>query len=291
MIHKYEPERMTFRAVAPEDKPVVLAFTARTWGEEGDDYIAEVFDDWVDQVDAHFTAVLYEGQVVGIAHLLNQGDGEYWLEGLRIDPAYRDRGIGWALHNYNLELLQKLGARVIRYATGEKNAISQKFALHSGFHLVDTYRRYSKTPEKNDNTCRKLEPDQFTLLLPILPGGRWQQTGMIFQYDWTWQILTEERLLQHINHDHVFGRFKGELLTAWAIYSLEDSAAAQVYFFDGIAEGELRSLLFALENLTIDAGAEEIRIRLPGKLADGPLLEEMGYVPGDSCLLVFEREL
>ena len=57
-------------------------------------------------------------EVVGIAKLTDMGDDEWWFEGLRIDPAYRRRGIASEFNRYHV-------------ASGEA-AGRQSRALHDG---------------------------------------------------------------------------------------------------------------------------------------------------------------
>lgn len=116
---------LRFRPVQAGDKDRVLAFTRNTWGEDDSDYIAEVFDDWLIDPRGEFTAVEVNGQVAAIAKLTDLGDDEWWFEGLRVDPAFRRRGIALALNRYQVELARRLGGRVIRYMTGHENTASQ----------------------------------------------------------------------------------------------------------------------------------------------------------------------
>ena len=51
---------LALRPVLPADKERVLDFTRSTWGEHEDDYIAEVFDDWLADRSGEFTAALLE---------------------------------------------------------------------------------------------------------------------------------------------------------------------------------------------------------------------------------------
>ena len=98
---------LVFRPVRLDDKPRVLEFTVRTW-DDGD-YITDVFDEWLADPTGRFTAIELDGQVVAIGKLTDLGEGELWLEGLRVDPAHRRKGIGEALHAFNL----RWGRRVL----------------------------------------------------------------------------------------------------------------------------------------------------------------------------------
>ena len=105
---------LTFRPVQPAVKDRVLDFTRNTWGEDEDDYIKDVFDEWQADPRGEFTSAVIDDQVVGIAKLTDMGDSEWWMEGLRIDPAYRRQGIASEFNRYHVALARQLGGKVVR---------------------------------------------------------------------------------------------------------------------------------------------------------------------------------
>src|SRR5512139_3301966 len=118
-------DSLTFRPVRAEDKKRIIAFTFNTWGDNEDDYIKDVFDEWVADPRGEFTAAVIDDQVIGIAKLTDMGDDEWWMEGLRIDPAYRRQGIASEFNRYHVALARRLGGKVVRYMTGGGNVGSQ----------------------------------------------------------------------------------------------------------------------------------------------------------------------
>src|SRR5579863_9086839 len=82
------------RRARPEDRAAVLAFCTNTW--EWGDYIAYVWDEWLhDPQGALFVATVDE-QPVGLAHMRMVSANEAWLEGMRVDPNFRQRGLSKA---------------------------------------------------------------------------------------------------------------------------------------------------------------------------------------------------
>ncbi len=129
---------LTFRPVLPNDRERIVAFTCNTWGDNEGDYITEVFDDWLADPRGEFTASVLNGEVVGIAKLTDMGEGEWWFEGLRIDPAYRRQGIAREFNRYHVELAKRLGGKVVRYMTGGGNVGSQTIGARAGFQHIIT---------------------------------------------------------------------------------------------------------------------------------------------------------
>jgi N-acetylglutamate synthase-like GNAT family acetyltransferase len=87
---------LIFRPARPEDKPRVLEITAHTWSDG--DYIPEVWDDWLADPKGEFTVAELDGVVVALAKLTSLGQDQWWLEGLRVDPERRLKGIGQAMN-------------------------------------------------------------------------------------------------------------------------------------------------------------------------------------------------
>lgn len=116
------------RSAQPQDKEAVLAFCIRTW--DWGDYIDRVWDDWlVDPQGNLFVAVTNE-QPTGIAHLRMINTTDAWLEGLRVDPNYRQQGIATALNMAMLEEAIRRGATNVRLVTESTNT--------GAIHAMDT---------------------------------------------------------------------------------------------------------------------------------------------------------
>ena len=133
---------LPFAPFALKTKLASSRFTFNTWGDNEDDYIKDVFDDWLADPRGEFTAAVIDGEVVGIAKLTDMGDDEWWFEGLRIDPAYRRQGIAASLSRYHVDLAKRLGGKVIRYMTGGGNVGSQAIGARAGFEHIITYTAY-----------------------------------------------------------------------------------------------------------------------------------------------------
>src|SRR5258708_32471739 len=69
------------RAAQPKDKRAVRALCARIWG---DDYIPDLFDEWLRDRRGRFWVAVEDGRLIGIAKLTLIGDHEAWLHALRV---------------------------------------------------------------------------------------------------------------------------------------------------------------------------------------------------------------
>ncbi|MFH0777440.1 MAG: GNAT family N-acetyltransferase [Candidatus Eisenbacteria bacterium] len=124
--------KILIRRARRSDRKTVLAFCRRTWGDWGD-YIDKVWDEWVADKDGFLAVATEAGRPIGTAKLTLLRRGEVWFEGLRVDPALRGRGIAHFLTRFLLKKAGRHGARVVRYATGERNLASRHIGSVYGF--------------------------------------------------------------------------------------------------------------------------------------------------------------
>jgi GNAT superfamily N-acetyltransferase len=117
---------MRVRQARTDDHADVAAFTEGTWPDrEAEDYIPDVFPEWVDTdgPDQHTAVVEVEGKggggigggrVVAVCQAKLLAEDEGWLQGIRVDPEHRGAGHGAALVEYLFEWLRERDARVAR---------------------------------------------------------------------------------------------------------------------------------------------------------------------------------
>lgn len=173
---------LTFRPARPEDKQRVLEITARTWGEHGD-YIPEVWDQWLTDPKGELTVAEADGVVIALGKITWQAEGQWWLEGLRVDPDQRLNGIGQAMNAYQLELIKRWGGGVVRYATGIRNDGSHRIAERAGFRVLARF--VERVAEKLD---APVEAEVLTRS----------------DLDAVWSITRDSDLLRSTNGAHVF---------------------------------------------------------------------------------------
>lgn len=135
-------------------------------------YLAEVFDDWVQDQAGGFIVAELDGEVVACGKLSLMPDGSAWLEALRVIPECQGLGIGKRFYQRFFEIANKQAIPAMRMYTGVRNAVSKGLAERFGFHLAATYRGAWATTERNMvNSTREFElitdPEQASeLLLP-----------------------------------------------------------------------------------------------------------------------------
>lgn len=111
----------TVRQARTEDYEAVASFTRETWPErEKRDYVPEVFHDWVESDGPEQRTVVVEvetadgSDVAGICQARLLGESEAWLQGMRVNPAYRGGGHGLTMTEALFEWARDRGATVAR---------------------------------------------------------------------------------------------------------------------------------------------------------------------------------
>ena len=108
---------VTVRPATPEDHDAVTAFTQDTWSERDvDDYIPDVYPEWVagDGDDQRTLLAGVDGSAAGICQAVLLSEYEGWLQGMRVNPEFRGRGVGLALVDELLSWCREGGASVAR---------------------------------------------------------------------------------------------------------------------------------------------------------------------------------
>jgi GNAT superfamily N-acetyltransferase len=98
MSHSFSEPRVVCRPALPSDTSDVLEFTKTIW--EGHDYIHEVWKDWLADPQGLLAVAQYGAHAVGMAKVTLLSPGQWWLEGLRVDPNFQGQKIGSHLHEY-----------------------------------------------------------------------------------------------------------------------------------------------------------------------------------------------
>lgn len=209
---------LVFRAARPKDKERVLQITARTWGEGGD-YIPQVWDRWLADPKGELTVVELEGAVVALAKITWQGEGQWWLEGLRVDPDRRLKGIGQAMNTYQLDLIKRWGGGVVRYATGIRNEGSHRIAERAGFNVLTRF--VERIAEKLDGPvdAQVLTQDDLDAVWNMArDSDLLRASNGVYVFEWKARPLTRERLAGHLDNGIVMGvRDDGGRVQAWGL--------------------------------------------------------------------------
>src|SRR2546430_1810788 len=172
---------LVIRRARPSDKRDVLAAVRTIWG--GQDRIPDVFDAWVTHRTGPFFVAESGGRVVGMGKLTVVSPSEAWLEGGRVAPRWRRKGIATALIAHRIAYARERGFRVLRFSTASDNTAIHRAARTFGFTRIATLSRHEAPAEPGTLPARAARSQGRTVLRRV---GRLMQCG----HGWEWREIT-----------------------------------------------------------------------------------------------------
>ncbi|SNZ17309.1 Ribosomal protein S18 acetylase RimI [Natronoarchaeum philippinense] len=139
---------LTVREATAEDYEDVVAFTEDTWPErETGDYLADVFHDWLAAEDAKTAVAVDDETAVGILQCTLLSDREAWLQGMRVAPDHRGRGVGSLLVEHLFDWAREQGATVARNMVFSWNQAGLGQSRATGFEPTTEFRWLEPDPD------------------------------------------------------------------------------------------------------------------------------------------------
>jgi GNAT superfamily N-acetyltransferase len=135
----------TIREATQDDYDGVAAIASETW--DGDDYLTDVYPDWLKGENKYTLVATVNDQVAGIAQIVLLSEHEAWGQGLRTAPEHRGKGISEAI-TYNLfDWARDQGAVVSRAMVFSWNQAGLGQSRATGYDPVSEFRWLRPDPE------------------------------------------------------------------------------------------------------------------------------------------------
>lgn len=199
---------VTVRQATLEDEADVVAFTQDTWPDRGGDYLPEVFVDWVgadDERQRTFVAEV-DGAAAGVLQCVLLTEREAWMQGMRVAPEARGRGLSTQLHDAAAAWARERGATIARNMVFSWNAAALASARAAGFDPATEFRWAHVTPDP------AAEPGLSVVADPAAGWTYWQRStardhlrGLALATDESWALreLTRETLERAADETHL----------------------------------------------------------------------------------------
>lgn len=313
------------RDARSDDREAVIAFCARTWGDDGDDYIPGVWDAWLADTAGALLVGVLAGQPVAISRVVMLSADEAWIEGLRVAPHVRRQGVGRVIISRSLVRAREMGAATVRMFTGAANVASQGLFSRFGFTRVAELAWYTGAALDDSpaaTTARstaELEPSigetsQDTTVGALPPGARLLTPGHAeFERLWAWleqsnltpfnggieihhwdgRAVSEPSLRAYLAAGEVIELQEWGAAQALAIVSEDraDGAELEVRYIDGLSDA-IGRLALLLRGEAHRRGLEQVWLWLPDLLILRDAMDGAGYVRGEpEPMWVYAREL
>ena len=119
------------REARASDKQPLMKFVSRIWG--GHDYIPKIWDEWIRDKSGKIFVVVADGMQVGMNRVRLLPEGVGWLEGARIHPEFRGKGLASLLGKNSMKFGSARGTHIFRLTSGSRNRAAHKQIAKMGF--------------------------------------------------------------------------------------------------------------------------------------------------------------
>jgi ribosomal protein S18 acetylase RimI-like enzyme len=236
---------LKLRDARAEDRQAVLDFCRSTWQEYGD-YIPQVWQEWLDDRGGRLIVAELGNRPVGLAKVTEFSEGEIWLEGLRVSPGYRHRGIARALNLEVLRTVRRIKPKVVRFCTGRDNRPSRRMAERKGFKVVAWLRYYfQKSRQARPQGEHARKRDIGALHDFILNSRFLRLTSGLIAEGWVFREFSRALLTKYVEEKRVMMIRKSGGLTGVAVYPYEVNERALTL---GFVDGDERSIRILAKN-------------------------------------------
>nr|BBH93634.1 hypothetical protein KTA_18330 [Thermogemmatispora argillosa] len=288
------------RPARPEDRETVLAFCAHTW--EWGDYIAEAWDGWLADQQGRLWVATSDGRAVGLLHLRMLNEHEAWLEGLRVDPAYRRQGAAAALHQVAMTEAMRLGARTVRLLTEAGNSAAIAVARKSRMHEVGSFIPYQAPPlpelPRRLTSLPRPEPARTEDLEEIIDylnvSNIFPLTGGLYYSGFIAYSISDRLLKAKIEAGEIYLLRRWERLDGLMLLEQREGRHGKYLFIgyiDGTNADTIGQLAYVLRHLAAQRNLEAVRAHVPDLLMVRDTFAGAEYQAADNPYITFERIL
>jgi N-acetylglutamate synthase-like GNAT family acetyltransferase len=181
--------KLIIREARSSDRKAVVAFSAKIW--EGHDYLPRAWDQWLEESFGALLVAELDGRTVGTDKVTVLAPGEVWLEGLRVDPLQRSKGIAWALNERAMEIVKKLKPSTVRFSTVFDNQASRHMGEQAGFRFLFPCRRLLAQAKKGNLPREALGgiEDVDDILAFFEKSTNFRQMKGLFAWGWIFKTL------------------------------------------------------------------------------------------------------
>jgi ribosomal protein S18 acetylase RimI-like enzyme len=259
------------RPAHPEDREAILAFCQQTW--EWGDYIEYVWDEWLNDPQGKLIVATIDGKPVGITHVRMLNTTEAWFEGMRVDTAFRQRGIASALFNAQLAEAKQRGATTARLITESTNTNAIRLLEKSDMNQVGAYAIYraeaatttAKRSYALETPVLATHEDLDDIIAYLNASNIFPTIGGLYYQGFTAYTITSDLLREKIAAQQLYILRRWDRLDGLVIAeprSWHQNEHLFIGYIDGTTES-ISMIAYALRRFLPDLGLESITAHVP----------------------------
>ena len=287
------------RAARPEDREAVLAFCVSTW--EWGDYIEYVWDEWLHEPNGLLLVATLDGKPVGVANIRMLNEAEAWMEGMRVDPAYRQHGIATVLFNAQIAEAKRRGATNARLITESSNTASIRLIERSAMHRVGVFAPYRATlltelPRRlsgMDMPRLATVSDVDEIIDYLNVSNIFPVVGGLYYSGFTAYTITSRLLETKIAAEQVYLLHRWDRLDGFALVEPREGQWGRQLFIgyiDGTTES-ISQIAYALRRNVVELGMESVQANVPDLMMVRDAFVGAEYEWDEKLFYTYEQEL
>ena len=136
------------RTFSEDDIPELIEIAKTTW--EGHDHLPQMLEHWLADHNCIPFVMEIDSKVVSVATLKITDQGTTgWMEGLRVHPEFRKRGLAAQMTNHLVHTATKKNLSKLRLVTSTDNPAPRKLAESVGMNVIGQYSVFWKGYHRN----------------------------------------------------------------------------------------------------------------------------------------------
>ncbi|MBI3989884.1 MAG: GNAT family N-acetyltransferase [candidate division NC10 bacterium] len=243
----------TVRPARPDDREPVLAFCRDIWGPGSGDYLEETWEPWLRSDTGRLVVADAGDQPIGVCFVRLVSGWEAYLQGMRVHPDHRRRGVATELARYCLDYAVGQGRHVVRLATAEENLAARRAAEGLGFRWVVTFGVWRAPAESFGAPATFATAQDIPAIFRLF---RRSDAPRLFAPGWIWKTLTWDMVEEAVRAGQVLVRPEGFALLHWRPERL------WLTWLEG-TEGACGGLARSVRSIALKEGHEEAFALLP----------------------------
>lgn len=132
------------RPALARDHADVAEFCKGIW--DGGDYVPDMWEEWLNDSKGLLAVAEMDGQVIGCSKITWMSEGQWWLEGFRVDPKYQGLKVGSRIHEYVTDWWLEHGDGILRLMTKSDNFAVHRVCDKTGYVKTHEVCGYHTTP-------------------------------------------------------------------------------------------------------------------------------------------------
>ena len=242
-----------------------------------------------------------DSQPVGIANIRMLTATEAWLEGMRVDPAFRRHGIAGALHEAQMNEAKHRNAHTVRLITESTNTASLHLIERSSMRRVSAFAPFHAepvtTPTKRtygmDAPALATSADIDDIINYLNVSNIFPTVGGLYNQGFTAYSITGELIAKKVEAQQVYLLRRWDRLDGLAIAEPRERGDEKhlfIGYIDGTTEA-ISLIAYALRTMLPTLGLDTVRANVPDLMMVRDAFIGAEYEADGSVFYIYEQTL